>query len=275
MSMRRAVFVVSVCVATMVTLPSRAHAIPVMDWRTSMAHLQNFLGQLSLYYGAMRNYRDLALDKAAVLDGQARELIAKRRKYERELHGELGGLGRGIPDWRDHANVCRHGSYRGYNVCTIDQRAYREINRQVARAFRRANDLMYTGADNMHDQVREVLGRNTSAVLDQARSLGERPINQLTRHLEAQGEASFHLEQMAEDIHGLVEAIVSQEDLGEMVSSGRATQLSAHISVVEAQAQLEIVRQRASYLRASAVDGMDRVGAVRVQMATHSLGKRF
>jgi hypothetical protein len=267
---------IGLCVTLLaVALPRPAHAIPVIDWKTMGAHFTNMVAQVSVWYGAMRNYRDTALDKARELDNKARQLVHRRERYEREAAGELGALGRRVPDWREHVNVCKHGSYKGYDVCTIDRRGQQYILSQVNYLFDRSNDLLFDGERASREQIRDVMGSATTLVLDRLALRADQPIAPLTPHLENQVDASFRMEGLAEEIVALVDETIAKEDLEKMVSSGRANQLAAHLAVLEADALLEIVRQRASYLRTSAVDVMDRTHEVRVHIGVNAAPLRF
>lgn len=247
--------------------PSRAEAIPIRDIKTTLARFAQMLSQFTDAYFVMAQYRDAALDKAKQLMDNARQIVELRRKYEQLAVGELAAIGKGIPDWREYSNICNY-SANGVSVCNIDRFIGAEITRVMNRTFSTIERFTFSSLNDLDREIRQYLGGATSDVLDQIRSRApDNPLGQWIDRVGARVRAGEALEGIAHLLSILVDTTMTREHLDRMVSSGRANQLVAHLSLAEAEADIAIAHSRVAQLRSSAFDVLERLAVTRIRYA--------
>lgn len=253
-------------------LPRPAHALPIHDWKTIGAQVLNVLAQVGDGYVAMKKWRDEMLDKAKWADQQAQALLDQRRDIERMAEGELAGIGKGIPDWREYANVCEY-DLNGVTVCNVDQRGQATIQQVVRLASDTLQQVWFNAADSIQMEIDILVGETTSPFIQRLTAAGEHPLNQLERMHAQQATSGANLDSLSTRLDSLVDTIRTEEDLDNMVSSGRANQLAAHISITEALADTEITRQQVQQLKVRTIDVLDRMYMLRRDASVVTTGR--
>lgn len=250
-------------------VPGQEHSDNLREWAQRAAqHFGDFYAQAVVW-------RDATIERAQSMQRHTESLIAQRRKYERMAVGEGGRLGEHVPDWKDRTSLCAI-EWEGEDVCTSVRHLTLKYETMAMEWIDDKFSPLYTVADSVHFEIERFMGGYfergeewASEALEEgafASLFQKRPM------VEERAHTYNEMELIASHLNHLVDSLYAAEAEGEEMSSGRALQLQAYLSVIEAEAEIETIRTQLRYLDLTSVSASDRVRQIRRQKSASIRG---
>lgn len=241
--------------------------VPTVDKEAERSWAQQTLERFAEYYAVAVEWRTGMVERTNAMRRYGRSLVNRRQRYERMAVGELGTIGQGIPDWRDYATLCAV-DVNGQDVCSANRELQRQFEGVVYSNYYGLERSTFARVDSLESDLDTFIGGQYPG-LAETDNLGTNARVQLASRplLRQQMERSLALENSARILNQLMDETMEAEVNGKQLSSGRAKQIAAHLSLLELEMDIEAARAVIENLHLRTVDAADEVRTIRARSA--------
>lgn len=261
----------------LIAAPLSAQA-PAMDRETQKSWGKNVITRFAEYYTMAKGYRDSMYDKALEMRQQTRRVIARRQKYESMAVGQLGVLGEEVPDWKEMVNLCAI-EVSGGDLCAegrtlamrYESKLRNYFDEYTSDIFRVREDIERTIGEFVGGQFRqgeEAVAARFDGSAFQRLALGREGERR-------QAGMAAELEGLSMTLNSVLDSLYAEDLEGQEISSGRARQIAAYLAVMEAEAEIEIFRQRNLSLDVAAHSAAGELHGMRTGISSRAASLRW